>query len=294
MLPGVHFSEGCVTQLTNSISRKVLLVDDDETVREMMSLTLEKQGFEVIPAASVTDALKLIATESFDVLITDLHMPNASDGFAVVAAMRQTQPDALTLLVSGYPDVQGAMDAMVLQADDILVKPFEVGTLADLVRQKMDNRIAVTQTKKERVASILELCSSDIVEDWLVRVKKSKELKVVNLTDKERTGYLPKLIEDLILRLREPNTPGAECDSLCSSAAVAHGEMRKLQGYTPGMLVHDSRILQVTLFGMLEKNLSALDFSQLLPDVMTIADEVDSQLTQAMDSFMALARQPAA
>jgi len=43
--------------------------------------------------------------------------------------------------------------------------------------------------------------------------------------------------------------------------------------------------LQVTLFGMLQRNLSALDFSLLLPDVMTIADEVDSQLTQAMESF---------
>ena len=55
------------------------------------------------------------------------------------------------------------------------------------------------------------------------------------------------------------------------------------------MLVHDSRILQVTLFEMLQSNVSALDFSLLLPDVMTIADEVDSQLTQAMDSYMNVA-----
>ena len=61
--------------------------------------------------------------------------------------------------------------------------------------------------------------------------------------------------------------------------------MRKLQGYTPGMLVHDSRILQVPLFGMLQSNLGALDLSLLLPDVMTIADEVDSQLMQAMDCY---------
>ena len=79
-----------------------------------------------------------------------------------------------------------------------------------------------------------------------------------------------------------------------SAAAVAHGKMRKLQGYTPAMLVHDSRILQVTLFGTLQKNLSALDFSLLLPDVMTIADEVDSQLTQAMESYMGVVQKTAA
>ena len=284
----------CVTQTKTSISHRVLLVDDDEAVRDMMSRTLEGKGFEVVPAASVVEALKLITTESFDVLISDLHMPNPSDGFAVVTAMRHSQPDALTLLVSGYPDVKSAMDAILLEADDIIVKPFETGKLAEMVHDKLLSRKPSARMKKERVAAILQRCTSGIVENWLTRVKKNKELNHVSLTDKERTGYLPKLIEDLIVRLREPNTPGEESDSVCSAAAVAHGKMRRLQGYTPGMLVHDSRILQVTLFEMLQSNLNALDFSLLLPDVMTIADEVDSQLTQAMDSYMNVVGKPAA
>jgi DNA-binding response OmpR family regulator len=277
-----------VTQTKTSISHRVLLVDDDEAVRSMMTATLEHKGFEVVPAASVTEALKLITTQSFDVLITDLHMPNPSDGFAVVTAMRHSQPDCLTLLVSGYPDVKSAMDAILLEADDIIVKPFEAGKLAEMVHEKLLLRKPSVRTPKERVAAILQRCTSGIVENWLVPVKKNKELNQVSLTDKERTGYLPKLIEDLIVRLREPNTPGEESNSVCSAAAVAHGKMRRQQGYTPGMLVHDSRILQVTLFEMLQSNLSALDFSLLLPDVMTIADEVDSQLTQAMDSYMVI------
>jgi hypothetical protein len=56
------------------------------------------------------------------------------------------------------------------------------------------------------------------------------------------------------------------------------------------MLVHESRILQVTLFGTLKDNMNALDFSLLLSDVMTIADEVDAQLTQTMGSFMKLSK----
>lgn len=283
-----------MTQVKTSVTHRVLLVDDDEAVREMMGLTLASKGFAVTRAASVTAALKFIATEPFDVLITDLHMPNPSDGFAVVTAMRHSQPKALTLLVSGYPDVQSAMDAIVLEADDIILKPFEAGKLAELVLHKMDNRAPVARTQKERVAAILERCTARIVEDWLGRVRKNKQLNLVTLTDEERTGYLPALIEELVIRLRKPNTPGSESDSPCSEAAAAHGKMRKSQGYTPGMLVHDSRILQVTLFGTLQKNLSALDFSLLLPDVMTIADEVDSQLTQAMDSYMNTVPKPVA
>jgi DNA-binding response OmpR family regulator len=283
-----------MVQLKTSVSHRVLLVDDDEGVRDMMRATLETKGFEVIPASNVTEALKLIITESFDVLITDLHMPNPSDGFAVVTAMRHSQPEALTLLVSGYPDVKSAMDAILLEADDIIVKPFEAGKLAEMVHERLLVRKPSARTQKERVAEILQRCTSEIVEDWLGRVRKNKELNLVVLSDKERTGYLPKLIEDLIVRLREPNVAGEESDSVCSLAAVSYGKMRKLQGYTPGMLVHDSRILQVTLFGTLQKNLSALDFSLLLPDVMTIADEVDSQLTQAMDSFMNVVPKPLA
>jgi DNA-binding response OmpR family regulator len=283
-----------MTQIETSASHRVLLVDDDEAIRTMMTLTLVHKGFEVVAAANVTEALKQITAASFDVLITDLHMPNPSDGFAVITAMRHVHPKALTLLVSGYPDVKSAMDAILLEADEIIVKPFETKTLADLVHGKLLTRKHAVPTPKERVAAILQRCTGEIVEGWLAKVKKSKELTRVSLSDQERTGYLPKLIEDLILRLRAPNIPGEESDSICSPAAVAHGQMRKLQGYSPAMLVHDSRILQVTLFGTLQKNLTALDFSLLLPDVMTIADEVDSQLTQAMESYMGVVRKPAA
>jgi YesN/AraC family two-component response regulator len=137
--------------------------------------------------------------------------------------MRHSQPDALTLLVSGYPDVKSAMDAILLEADDIIVKPFEAGKLAEMVHEKLLTRKPATQMRKERVAAILQRCTSEIVEQWLTRVKKNKELNYVSLSDKERTGYLPKLIEDLILRLRAPNVPGEESDSICSVAAVAHG-----------------------------------------------------------------------
>jgi DNA-binding response OmpR family regulator len=260
----------------------------------MMNATLEHKGFDVVPVASVTEALKHIATESFDVLITDLHMPNPGDGFTVVTAMRHSQPDALTLLVSGYPDVQRAMAAILLEADEIIVKPFEVGRLAELVREKMITRKPAARMEKERVGVILQRCINRIVEDWLARVKQSRELNHLELNDSERTGHLPKLVEDLVVRLRKPSSTTKDSDAVSSDAAIAHGKLRYLQGYTPAMLVHESRILQVTLFGTLQSNLSLLDFSLLLPDVMTIADEVDAQLTQSMHSYMKVMQKAAA
>jgi CheY-like chemotaxis protein len=242
----------------------------------------------------VTEALRLIITESFDVLITDLHMPNPADGFTLVTAMRHSQPDALTLLVSGYPDMQSAMAAILLEADEIIVKPFEAGKLAELLRDKMLSRKPAARMEKERVAEILQRCATRVIEDWLARVRQSNELNHLRLSDDERTGHLPKLVEDLVVRLGKPTATTKDSDAVFSNAAIAHGKLRYLQGYTPAMLVHESRILQVTIFGAMHSNLGFLDFSLLLPDVMTIADEVDAQLTQTMDSYMSVMRKAGA
>jgi hypothetical protein len=136
-----------------------------------------------------------------------------------------------------------------------------------------------------RVAAVLTDCKTSLIADWLTRAKEARELNHLRLSDEERTGHLPKLVEDLIERLGRPKLPDKDSDAISSFAAVAHGKLRCKQGYSAAMLIHESRILQVTIFGTLHKHLTALDFSVLLPDVMIIADEVDAQLTQTMDAF---------
>src|ERR1035437_1923547 len=170
------------------------------------------------------------------------------------------------------------------------VKPFEIGRLTELVNQNMLNRKPTKRLDKERVDVILQRCVSSIVENWLTRAKQSSELNCLLLSDEERTGHLPKLVEDLAVRLSKSSATSKDSDAAFSAAAIAHGHLRYQQGYTPAMLVHESRILQVTIFGTLQSNLSSLDFSLLLPDVMAIADEVDAQLTQSMDSYTKLMR----
>jgi hypothetical protein len=135
------------------------------------------------------------------------------------------------------------------------------------------------------VAEILTRCKASLINNWLVRTKKTPQLNHLHLSDEERTGHLPKLVDDLVVRLDRPKLPDRDSAAIASPAAVEHGKLRRKQGYSSAMLIHESRILQVTIFGTLHENLSVLDFSLLLPDVMIIADEVDAQLTQTMDAF---------
>jgi ActR/RegA family two-component response regulator len=262
---------------------KILLVDDNVSLLGKMQELLELHDFEVVPATGVNEALQLIVNQHFDVLVTDLHMPDPGDGFAVVTAMRHSQPDALTLVVSGFPDVQGAMAAILLQADEVLVKPIEVEHLAKLIERKTKERGQLSKMRKETVASILERDAKTTIQRWLLRVGRVEELARLPLTEEQRADHLPDIMSAIILRLR--GSRFVEAVASDSPAAVAHGELRCRQGYTAPLIVQESRILQVCIFETIQRNLAHVDFSTVLPDIMIIADEVDSQLTQSIDSY---------
>jgi CheY-like chemotaxis protein len=267
------------------IKRKVLLVDDNEDDCFLTRRSLERNDCEVVLAKTVVEALRQIATQNFDVLITDLHMPDAGDGFAVVTAMRHTQPEALTLVASDFPDTKRAMDAVLLQADEVLVKPFDAAQLAALM-DKRKSMVKSPKKAKESVANILDHDVNILIDRWLERVERVKELAAIPLTVKERTAYLPEIVKNLSTRLR--SIRDIEVIDSPSAAAVKHGQIRFRQGYTPPLIVQESRILQVSIFETIERNLGTVDFNLVLPDIMIIADEVDSQLKQAIDAFLIL------
>ncbi|MCU1296183.1 MAG: response regulator receiver protein [Acidobacteriaceae bacterium] len=135
----------------------------------------------------------------------------------------------------------------------------------------------------ESVAGVLERELAPTIKEWLKQVNLIPELTKVKLTDANRTDHLPKLLNDVIFRLRLAR----DVEPLLSMAAAAHGRTRFEQGYSAAMLIEESRIFQVTTFGTLHLHQSKLDQSQVLLDVMTIADETDRQLTEAVRSLMA-------
>jgi hypothetical protein len=196
--------------------------------------------------------------------------------------MRHTHPEALTVVLSGYPALEEAMAAILSQADEIFTKPVRIGPLKELIRDRIANPQPIKRPKSESVASILERESEVTTQNWLDAVKQDAELTCIPLTRVERTGHLPRLMEDLVIRLQWDSGLPAPI----SIAAREHGRMRLEQGYTAAMVVEESRILQVSIFSTLQRNLSGVNFSRLLLDVVTIADEVDSQLKQAMMNYI--------
>jgi CheY-like chemotaxis protein len=262
----------------------VLVVDDDEVIRESLCTILESHGFVVTGAANVSQALKFISSHKYDVLLSDLHMPGAGDGLTVVSAMRHANPEAVTLLLSAFPEMSAAANAILLQADEILVKPMNIPDLLSAIKDRLAKG-PLHKRKIETLATILERTAEASINNWYADVQKEKSLASIPLSREARCRHLPQVFRDLARRLQSFKPLGT--NELISDWASNHGLERRRQGYTAAMLVEESRILQVTIFHTLQKNLGTIDFSVLLLGVMTIADEVDSQLSQAMKSYIA-------
>jgi hypothetical protein len=135
----------------------------------------------------------------------------------------------------------------------------------------------------ESVADILERELHTLIGEWFIRAENEPELTRIPLNFEERTGHLPRLMHDVNVRLRRDD----DTKAVISEAAADHGKQRQRQGYPVEMLIEESRLLQVSIFTTLHNNARNLEFRTLLPNVVTIADEVDAQLREQMKHFKA-------
>jgi CheY-like chemotaxis protein len=234
---------------------RLLLVDDDEVIRLTLSRVLEQSGFSVTCAANVVEALKRIAAEPYDALLTDLHMPGAGDGLTVVSAMRHANPTAVTLLLSAFPHMEAAAQAILLQADEILLKPIEAKSIVHVIKNRMAMR-PVRNRQIESVAAVLERTTESAIQEWYKLILRERLVMSVPMSHDLRCGHLPQLFRELVARLLSRASIGSAAS--VSAAAANHGLNRRRAGYSAAMLVEESRLFQATIFRTLQSNLATI------------------------------------
>src|ERR1700720_1668577 len=102
--------------------------------------SLKERGFDVRVAANVPEAFSEIRTHEFDVLLSDLNIGEDGDGFTVVRAMRRAHPNCVTILLTGYPAFDSAVQALHDEVDDYFVKPAELDSLVSTIERKLGIR----------------------------------------------------------------------------------------------------------------------------------------------------------
>ena len=120
------------------VPERVLVVDDEEAMRDSCQRVLEKEGLEVTTATDGPTALKLTEKWAYDLIILDLILPG--DGLEVLRRVKAHDQEVMVIVISGYGTVQSAVEAMRLGAYNFLSKPFTPNELRKAVRQALEKR----------------------------------------------------------------------------------------------------------------------------------------------------------
>lgn len=258
----------------------VLVVDDESAIVQTLAMILGQNGFEVASACSVPEALDHINSRAFDILLSDLNIGQPGDGFTLASAMRRRWPKALTLILTGYPDFEAALEAIRRQVDEYIVKPIEPALLLSTLRAKLQspspNRHSVPS---KRVASVIRENRNAIIQEWLKRTRSHPEFQSIVLTDDELTDHLPPKLDELIFML-ESHPEETTFKQL--SAAYIHGKTRRRQEYSSEMLVEESRVLESCIFDAIQQNLLKLNMSLLIPDMIHVSDSALLQMRETI------------
>lgn len=126
--------------MAQSQGKRILFVDDEDSIRLTLPLVLQQRGFEVKVAGSVAEAVAKIKSNTFDVLLSDLNIGEAGDGFAVVRAIREVNAQCVAIILTGYPGFETAVEGIHHDIDDYVVKPADIDVLIATVEQRLAAR----------------------------------------------------------------------------------------------------------------------------------------------------------
>ncbi len=261
---------------------KILFADDEPAIRMTLPAILQQEGFEVSVAGTVAEALAYINRDSFDVLLADLNIGERGDGFTLISAMRRVQPHAVTLILTGYPDFETALQAIRNQVDDYLTKPTDIRQLVATVKEKSMNPRKVAPLQVKRVSAVLRESADEILDEWLEETSKNTILSPLQLSKKQRLDHIRQIIEELAKRIEAgPNV----INDNEKTGATRHGQERYEQGYTVRRIAIEARLLHGVISRVLYKHLLSIDMSTCISDIMLMGEGLHEEFEESIRAF---------
>lgn len=119
---------------------RILVVDDEESIREFFEIMLKREGYQVLSASNGMEALETLKKQTADLIISDIQMPEMS-GMELLTKVKEADPEAVLIMVTAFGSTETAVEAMKLGAYDYIQKPFKIDEVKIVIRQALEKRI---------------------------------------------------------------------------------------------------------------------------------------------------------
>ncbi len=128
---------------------RILVVDDERSMREFLEIFFVREGYETVTAGDVGTALIALQSDDFDVVISDVQMPD-QDGLVLLREVKETAPETVVIMITAFATAETAIEAMKQGAYDYVTKPFKVDELRLVVEKALEKKLLTTENRRLR------------------------------------------------------------------------------------------------------------------------------------------------
>jgi DNA-binding NtrC family response regulator len=141
--------------LTKSEHARILVIDDDKGVRDSLEAVLKEEGYEVDLAENGQQAIQKSKANYYNLALVDLRLPDM-DGLKLLTDMMETVPKVVKIIITGYPSLQNAIEAVNRGADGYMVKPYKMEDLLRMIRESLRKQEEARRYSERKVKEFIE------------------------------------------------------------------------------------------------------------------------------------------
>ncbi len=134
---------------------RILVVDDDESIRKVLQAVLEEEGYHVNTAASGKEAIRKSQAAFYSLALIDIRLPD-TEGTQLLSKLKQRVPKTRKIIMTGYPSLQNAVEAVNRNADAYVLKPFDMKKVLETIQEQLRKQSEENNYSQDKVAQYIE------------------------------------------------------------------------------------------------------------------------------------------
>jgi len=152
---------------------RILVVDDDESIRKVLSAILQERGYAVDVAATGEEAIAKSKTNFYNLALVDIRLPDM-EGTQLLTSMKNTTPRMIRIIITGYPSLKNAIEAVNKGADGYVLKPVNMDNLLTTVAEHLKKQQEARKYSEQKVAEFIETRAKELDAERIATYQKSR------------------------------------------------------------------------------------------------------------------------